>query len=119
MPMRIKLSTIKDLEVLPKPWNHEFWTKAMSEEEVEMKLVNIGEPFIPQPSSTFLSPGELSQFDPSANTSKFSSRATSNIASKRNSFRQPNEQSQKLSSISDSENKGKSSEVRWESIFEG
>ena len=109
--MRIKLSTIKDLEVLPKPWNHEFWTKAMSEEEVEMKLVNIGEPFIPQPSSTFLSPGELSQFDPSANTSKFSSRATSNIASKRNSFRQPNEQSQKLSGISDNENKGKSSEV--------
>ena len=111
MPMRIKLSTIKDLEVLPKPWNHEFWTKAMSEEEVEMKLVNIGEPFIPQPSSTFLSPGELSQFDPSANTSKFSSRATSNIASKRNSFRQPNEQSQKLSGISDNENKGESSEV--------
>ena len=59
IPMRITLSTLKDLDLLPKPWNHEFWTKVMSEEEVEMRLVNIGEVFNPKSSSTYLSPSLL------------------------------------------------------------
>ena len=111
IPMRITLSTLKDLDLLPKPWNHEFWTKVMSEEEVEMRLVNIGEVFNPKSSSTYLSPGELSQFDLSANTSRFTSRGTSKIASKRNSFRQPNEESTKTPVISHNDNKEKSNEL--------
>ena len=109
--MRIKLSTLKDLELLPKPWNYEFWTKSMSEEEVEMKLVNIGEPFIPQPPSTILSPGELSQFDPSTNTSRYTSRATSNLVSKRNSFRQPNNDLQQQQDVLNSDRYEKSNEI--------
>jgi len=38
------LSALDDHPFLPKAWNHEFWTKPMSEEEVGLPLVPLGEP---------------------------------------------------------------------------
>ena len=84
--MRITLSTLKDHPLLPQPWNFEFWTKIMSEEEVGMPLVNIGEIFIPRQALTQLSINEL-QTEGSEYTSKHTSRGTSCRTSKRNSFK--------------------------------
>jgi predicted protein tyrosine phosphatase len=90
--MRIILSTLNDLPLLPQPWNFEFWTKVMSEEEIEMTLVNIGEIFSPTQPLTHLSVEE-SQIGDSVFTSKYTSRGTSVRSSKRNSFRRTNEES--------------------------
>ena len=79
--MRITLSSLGDLPLLPKPWNFEFWTKQMNEDEIGMTLVNVGEPFIPKQSI------EDTQVNISEFTSRISSVEASCRTSKRNSFR--------------------------------
>ena len=79
--MRITLSSLGDLPLLPKPWNFEFWTKQMNEDEIGMTLVNIGESFIPKQSI------EDTQVNISEYTSRVSSVEASCRTSKRNSFR--------------------------------
>ena len=43
-PATIPLSTLADHPRLPQAWNHEFWTKEVSEEEIGMPLVKLGQP---------------------------------------------------------------------------
>lgn len=41
---KIVLSGLADYRRLPQPWNYEFWTKPVTEEEIGLPLVKLGEP---------------------------------------------------------------------------
>ena len=43
-PATIPLSTLADHPRLPQAWNYEFWTKEVTEEEIGMPLVRLGQP---------------------------------------------------------------------------
>ena len=92
MPMRITLSTLDDLPMLPQPWNFEFWTKPMNEEEIGMTLVNIGEAFVTKDVLNHLNTEEPFH-QVSGVSSWYASRENSRKSSKRNSFRSPKENS--------------------------
>ena len=50
-PPTVWLSTLADHPRLPQAWNLEFWTKEVTEEEIGMPLVNLGEPCPIMPST--------------------------------------------------------------------
>ena len=50
-PPTIPLSTLADHPRLPQAWNLEFWTKEVTEEEIGMPLVRLGEPCPIMPST--------------------------------------------------------------------
>lgn len=92
----IVLASVEDLADLPRPWNYEFYTKEVTEEEVGTPLVHLGEP----------SPLRLSGFSSLASTpicSKSVSRKNSRkgrnasrFPSREPSFKQRNSLSQSV-----------------------
>ena len=112
VPMSICLSSVQDLDRLPFPWHREFWTKPMSEDEVGMPLISLGEK---------RSSGASRLTTPSSPGSKVASRLSSfrnsrNLSrrpSHRNSFRRSRSASRRSSLKVDKE-EGEDWEWVWE-----
>ncbi len=93
--LTFKLSTLRDLPMLPRPWNYEFWTKPVTEEEIGLPLVKLGEAIpaslarhMSSPQSSLVSSRVLSRR--SSRRSNISGNGISRSVSRHGSFRQAN-----------------------------